>query len=71
MIEVQDLEAKSGHPDFDVLFQKVVEMMPDLLANMKDDLSKPENKLIREFIPLESDTHSFQHHKPRFEYYGK
>ena len=54
----------------DDLFQKVVEMMPDLLAEMKDDLSKPENKLIREFVPLKNHSYGFQHDKPRFEYYG-
>jgi len=73
LIEIEDLEAKSGRPDFDVLFQKkVVEMMPDLLAEMRDDLLNPDNKLIREFIPLEFKAmmNLVSATKRRFVYFG-
>lgn len=52
-------------------FQEVVEMMPALLTEMRDDLSKPDNQLVREFVPLGSSRISFSHGKTRrFEYYG-
>ena len=49
------------------LFQDVTSQMPDLISEMKNDLSKPENKLIREFfiskrtwiIPLPEGEHFF------------
>lgn len=41
-------------------------MMPDLLREMKEDLSG-DNPFIREFVPLEAGV-VFNHGKPRFEY---
>lgn len=56
--------------DLRVAFGKLVEVMPQLLAEMKADLSSADNKFVREFVPLESKGIVFNHDKPRFEYYG-
>jgi len=51
-------------------FDRLVGMMPELLAEMKEDLSKVENKFVREFVGLGNRRVVFNHGKPRFEYYG-
>lgn len=51
---------------FEGAFTKVAKMMPDLLREMKEDLSG-DNLFIREFVPLEGGV-IFNHGKPRFEY---
>ena len=51
-------------------FDRLVEMMPELLAEMKEDLTSTANKFIREFVPLDEKGMIFNHGKPRFEYYG-
>lgn len=43
--------------------------MPELLVEMKADLSQTDNKFIREFVPLDKKGTLFNHSKPRFEYY--
>ena len=45
----REQEAKSKEKQ---QFLEVVGMMPDLISEMKNDLSKPEQKLIREFFSL-------------------
>lgn len=52
-------------------FQEAIEMMPALLAEMKDDLSKPQNRLVREFAVLSDSRIQFSHgNTRRFEYYA-
>jgi hypothetical protein len=60
------LDEKSLQAQFD----RLVEMMPELLSEMKDDLSRKENRFVREFVALESKGVMFNHEKQRFEYYG-
>jgi len=48
------------------VFGKASKMMPDLLADMKNDLSG-DNPFTREFLPLEPGV-IFNHTEPRFEY---
>ncbi len=43
----RDREAKSKEAE---LFREVVDQMPDLISEMKKDISVPENKFIREFF---------------------
>lgn len=51
-------------------FDRLVAMMPELLAAIREDLTSTDNKFIREFVPLPKKGIIFNHDKPRFEYHG-
>lgn len=42
--------------------------MPELLAEMRDDLGNDKTRLVREFVILPSKNVMFKHDKDRFEY---
>ena len=50
-------------------FSKIRDLLPDLAAELKTDLSQPDNRLVREFVVLSNERVSFNHDRPRFEYY--
>ena len=50
-------------------FLRLANKIPDLLQEMATDLHNNKDKLIREFVILDSSAITFNHMKPRFEYY--
>lgn len=50
-------------------FLHVKTLMPKLLQEMQDDLQKQEDLHIREFVVLPARTFTFNHDRPRFEYF--
>jgi hypothetical protein len=61
----RDREAKTKELE---QFQSVVNQMPDLISEMKNDLSNPEQSLIREFF-LSKKSYSLNPGGPAFIYY--
>jgi hypothetical protein len=51
------------------VFLEAERIMPDLIAEMRVDVRSDDTQLIREFVPLSSRNLTFNHSKPRFEYY--
>ena len=60
---------KEGESRSKKLFQELASRMPDLIKEMKDDLSKPDNHLIREFYILPHRRVSFMAGGRRYLYY--
>lgn len=50
------------------VFHEAQRLMPDLIAEMKQDLRDDESELVREFVVLPSEHVVFGHNKPRFVY---
>ncbi|RZI40511.1 hypothetical protein EGT07_22995 [Herbaspirillum sp. HC18] len=50
-------------------FSDVQDKMPYLIREIKEDLSKAECTTFREFVILPTERTTFNHDKPRFEYY--
>jgi hypothetical protein len=50
-------------------FQNLSKQMPDLLGEMKEDISRPEDKLCREFVVLLNRNMAFSSSKKRFFYF--
>lgn len=50
-------------------YSAIHDSMPSFIAGLKADLSRSDNKLIREFVVLPNERITFNHDRPRFEYY--
>lgn len=52
-------------------FKRLQQQMPELLHEMKTDLQTEGSSIIREFVLLPNSRVSFNHSKPRFQYYSE
>ena len=43
--------------------------MPELIAEIKDDLAKHPNELVREFVVVANERITVNHDRPRFHYF--
>ena len=51
------------------LLEELVAIMPDLIAELRDDFRNPEHQEVREFVLLPSETVRFGTSQKRFAYY--
>lgn len=63
--------AKEQASEIKKSFKRLQEQMPDLLQEMKADLQTSGSSMIREFVLLPNARVSFNHSKPRFQYFAE
>ena len=59
---------RSPNSDVDGIFMEALRLMPELIAEMKEDIHRENSELIREFVVLPMRNVMFNSSKPRFVY---
>lgn len=62
---------RSPYNDSEGVFLEAEQLMPELIAEMREDVRKDDSELIRELVILTSRTVIFNSNKPRFYYFEK